>query len=148
MEIRRASAADMPSIFNMVDRVFYGEQRIPRELHPLPECKDPQWWCAEQDGEIIGMVVMYREADGWHMGRMAVTEALRGRHLGTKLLRFALKDAFGSGVEEICFEARDTTVHILKKFGAVITGEPFLFYEGTVTQGFLKREDFRDSVDL
>lgn len=148
MEIRRASAADMPSIFNMVDRVFYGEQRIPRELHPIPDSKAPQWWCAEQGGEIIGMVVMYREEDGWHMGRMAVMEELRGRHLGTRLLRFALEDAFCSGVEEIRFEARDTTVHILKKFGAEITGEPFLFYEGTVTRGILKRKDFQDSMDL
>ena len=42
-------------------------------------------------------------------------------------------------------EARDTTVHILKKFGAETTGAPFSFYRGTVTPMRLTREAFWNS---
>ena len=39
-------------------------------------------------------------------------------------------------------EARDTTVHILQKFGARIVGAPTSFYVGNVTPIVLRREDF------
>lgn len=42
-------------------------------------------------------------------------------------------------------EARDTTAHILKKFGAETTGAPFSFYRGTVTPMRLTREAFLNS---
>ena len=42
-------------------------------------------------------------------------------------------------------EARDTTVHILKKFGAETTSAPFSFYRGTVTPMRLTREAFWNS---
>lgn len=44
-------------------------------------------------------------------------------------------------------EARDITVHILKKFGAETTGAPFSFYRGTVTPVRLTREAFWSSRD-
>lgn len=70
---------------------------------------------------------------------------LRGRHVGTALLETALTDIFAQDIREVTMEARDTTVHILKKFGAETTGAPFSFYRGTVTPMRLTREAFWNS---
>ena len=55
---------------------------------------------------------------------------LRGRHVGTVLLETALTDIFAQDIREVTMEARDTTVHILKKFGAETTGAPFFLLPG------------------
>ena len=52
---------------------------------------------------------------------------------------------FAQDIREVTMEARDTTVHILKKFGAETTGAPFSFYRGTVTPMRLTREAFWNS---
>ena len=62
-----------------------------------------------------------------------------------KLLETALTDIFAQDIREVTMEARDTTVHILKKFGAETTGAPFSFYRGTVTPMRLTREAFWNS---
>ena len=83
-------------------------------------------------------------------GREADTErlvALAGQIFETdpELLETALTDIFAQDIREVTMEARDTTVHILKKFGAETTGAPFSFYRGTVTPMRLTREAFWNS---
>ena len=94
---------------------------------------------------IVGGVALYWEDDAWHMGRFVISPELRGRHVGTALLETALTDIFAQDIREVTMEARDTTVHILKKFGAETTGAPFSFYRGTVTPMRLTREAFWNS---
>ena len=94
---------------------------------------------------LLGGVALYWEDDAWHMGRFVISPELRGRHVGTALLETALTDIFAQDIREVTMEARDTTVHILKKFGAETTGAPFSFYRGTVTPMRLTREAFWNS---
>ena len=94
---------------------------------------------------IVGGVALYWEDNAWHMGRFVISPELRGRHVGTVLLETALTDIFAQDIREVTMEARDTTVHILKKFGAETTGAPFSFYRGTVTPMRLTREAFWNS---
>ena len=130
MTFRRASEADMDQIMALVTETFSGEQRIPLELIPIPEELSPQWWCAKDNGKVIGSI------------------ALCGCHVGTMLLQSAVREIFSSGIEEIYCEARDTTVHIVEKLGGKITGDPVPFYDGNVTPMILKRiYYFDDSVD-
>ena len=98
-----------------------------------------------EDPSILGGVALYWEDDAWHMGRFVISPELRGRHVGTALLETALTDIFAQDIREVTMEARDTTVHILKKFGAETTGAPFSFYRGTVTPMRLTREAFWNS---
>ncbi len=142
MTFRRAAESDMAQILRLITDIFAGEQGIPEELIPIPAEAGPVWWCIEDEGAVAGCVALYREEDGWHMGRFAVAESLRGRHLGSELIRFAVRDAFAMGIEEIRGEARDTTVHITRQLGAAVTGAPEPFYEGNVTPMLLRREDF------
>lgn len=110
--------------------------------YPISDSKSPQWWCIELDGRIVGTTALFKENDDWHMGRIAISNELRGQHVGTELLKFALKDIFSQDVEEVYFDARDATVHILKKFGAQVIGKPIVFYNGNVTPILLKKKDF------
>lgn len=116
--VRRASDADMDAVLAFAAQIFADEQDIPKELNFIPADKQPQWWCMEQDGELVGTAAIYREGGQWHMGRITVARRLRGQHKGTFLLKRVLDDVFAQGVDNIFLEARDATVHILTGFGA------------------------------
>lgn len=131
--VRRASDADMDAVLAFAAQIFADEQDIPKELNFIPADKQPQWWCMEQDGKLVGTAAIYREGGQWHMGRITVARRLRGQHKGTFLLKCVLEDVFTQDVDNIFLEARDATVHILTGFGAEIAGEPFAFYCGNVT---------------
>lgn len=145
MNIRRALPEEFHQLRELATQVFETEQDIPRALDHM--CPDwlPQWWCLEEDGVLLGCVALFREDDAWHMGRFVLSPALRGRHMGTQLLEVALHDVFQQDIDEVTMEARDTTVHILKKFGAEVTGAPFPFYRGQVTPMRLTRAAYRQS---
>lgn len=140
--VRRAADADMEKILAFAAQIFADEQDIPKELNRIPADKQPQWWCMEQDGELVGTAAIYREGEQWHMGRITIAPMLRGQHKGTFLLKRVLDDVFAQDVDNIFLEARDATVHILTGFGAEIVGAPFAFYRGNVTPILLTRTAF------
>ena len=76
--VRRASDADMDAVLAFAAQIFAAEQGIPKAMNFLPADKQPQWWCMEQDGELVGTAAIYREGGQWHMGRITVARRLRG----------------------------------------------------------------------
>lgn len=145
MNIRSALPEEFDRLKELVGTVFETEQDIPRELDHMGPDWLPRWWCIEEDGRLLGSVALFREDGAWHMGRFVIDPALRGQHMGTRLLTLALHDVFQQDIDEVCMEARDTTVHILKQFGAETTGEPFPFYRGQVTPMRLTKAAYRRS---
>ncbi len=140
--VRCASDTDMDAVMQLNAQIFEGEQNIPQEMNFIPAEKQPQWWCMEQDGELVGTAAIYREGEQWHMGRITIASKLRGQHKGTFLLKSVLTEVFAQDVDNLFLEARDATVHILNGFGAEIVGEPFAFYRGNVTPILLTRTAF------
>ncbi len=130
--IRKAYKEDMKEIQSLVDSVFE-EQGIPKEWNPIPEEQHPQWYCMEKNGRIVATAAVLQEKGQWRLGRIAVVNAERGNHLGTLLLQYLLKDVFSMEIDVLYSEARDTTVHILKKYGAEITGERQWFISDFIT---------------
>ena len=141
MTIRQASTADMAEIMTLVEQVFSDEQNIPRELIPLPAEREPRWWYIRQEGRIAATVALYRDGEEWHMGRLAVAPGLRGGHIATQLLEVAIPAAFATGIDVIRTDCRDTTVHILQKFGGEIAGKTEVFFKGNITPVILKRDN-------
>ena len=139
---RRAAPDEIETIMSLVVRTFAGEQGIPEEMNYLPADKDPRWYCAAEDGRIIGTVAFFRERDEWHAGRFALEPLYRGKHIGTGLVSYAFRDVFDSGIREVVMEGRPATVHILTKLGAEITGEEFPFYSSTCTPMIITCEKF------
>ena len=142
MIIRRATEADLDPILLLAQNIFESDQGIPRALTHIPPEKQPRWWCVESEGHIGATVVAYVEDGVWHMGRLTVDQTLRGRQVATRLLKYALRDLFTSGVDQLEMEARPSAVHILEKFGAEVTGAATPFYVGTITPVRLTREQF------
>lgn len=140
---RRVSEEELDNIMDLVIRTFTGEQDIPYEMNYIPSEKNPQWFCAEENGKIIGTVVFFREDEMWHAGRFALEPEYRGKHIGTQLISFAFTEMFGIGMKETVMEARPATVHILTKLGAQVTGEQFPFYRETCTPIRMMREQFQ-----
>lgn len=142
MVLRNASVEDMGSIMDLVIRTFAGEQDIPADMNYLPLDKQPHWFCAEDAGKLIGTIAFFKEDDSWHAGRFALDPSYRGQHIGTRLVSYSFSEMFNKGIEEIIMEGRPTTVHILTKLGAQVTGQPFPFYRSTCTPMRMMREDF------
>lgn len=142
MTVQLATTEDMEAIMALVCSVFSGEQGIPAELIPIPEEKEPCWWCAREGDSITAAVALYREGDAWHMGRLAVSSACRGGHVGTQLLEYAFRDVFSRDIDCFIAEARDTTVHILQKFGVEVTGETTEFFGSNITPVALTKQAF------
>lgn len=139
---RRATPDELGTIMDLEIRTFTGEQEIPEEMNYLPDSRTPQWFCALEDGAIVGAIAFFREDGDWHAGRFAIEPACRGRHIGTQLIAFAFHEMFSSGIAEIKMDGRPATVHILLKLGAEITGEPYPFYASTCTPLRLTRPAF------
>lgn len=139
---RKAAPDEIETIMSLVVRTFTGEQGIPEEMNYLPADKEPRWYCAADDGRIIGTVAFFREKNGWHAGRFALEPIYRGRHIGTGLISHAFRDLFDSGIREVIMEGRPATVHILTKLGAEITGQEFPFYSSTCTPMIITCEKF------
>ena len=111
-------------------------------MNYLPAGKNPQWYCAADDGKIIGTIAFFQESDGFHAGRFAIEPSYRGRHIGSDLVVYAFRDMFRTGTNEIIMEGRPTTVHILTGFGAEITGDAFPFYDSTCTPMIIRKLAF------
>ena len=141
VNIRAARASEMAEIMSLVCDTFE-EQGIPKELNVIPEERSPIWWCAEENGSIIGTIASYMEDGKTHLGRFTVKPEYRGSGIGTKLLRFAIEDLFARGVEKIYTESRPVTVRILEQMGAKVSGETFPFFKGVCTPIDLRREDY------
>ena len=141
MNIRRSRAGEMDEILSLVCDTFEA-QGIPRQLNTIPEERSPIWWCAEENGTIIGTIASYTEDGKTHLGRFAIRPEHRGSGIGTKLLRFAIEDVFAHGVEKIYTESRPVTVKILEQMGAKVSGETFPFFDGVCTPIDLRKEDY------
>lgn len=142
LKLRLASAEDLPHILNLQVQVFTGEQCIPEEMVRAVQSKTPTWYCAELNGIPAGTIAVWQEGSETHWGRFAVQPDLRGRGIGKALARYSLEQSFSRGIDRICMEAREATVHIICKMGGRITGEAVPFFVGTVTPVEISSADF------
>ena len=72
---RRATPDELGTIMDLEIRTFTGEQEIPEEMNYLPDSRTPQWFCALEDGAIVGAIAFFREDGDWHAGRFAIEPA-------------------------------------------------------------------------
>ncbi len=139
---RRAKPSEYDALGELAGEIFSTEQGIPKELTPLAKERRPLWWVIEQDGNILGCVAAFEEDGRQHMGRFVILPEYRDRHLGSRLVRFAIDDLFSTGVTETFMEVRETTAHILKKLGAKETGDPFDLFGTPCLPMSLSRDDY------
>ena len=118
----------MPDVITMVSEIFFREQGIPPQLAPLVLEQDPCWYCADKNGEIVGVIASFREDGQAHMGRLAVRQDMRGHHIAAALLEHVLLELFAQGAEKVCTVSRPAAAHLLEKMGGSVVGEAYQFY--------------------
>lgn len=147
IKIERLGSNYHDEVITLMTDVFAKEQGIPNELIPIKDEYPVHWWCARAGEYVIGAVACWKEKDQWHWGRFVVDEKFRGLGIGKQLAHYSLNDLFENVADSIVSDARDTTVTILKKFGAKITASAEDFYGLAVTPLVLNKLDFNTQCE-
>jgi ribosomal-protein-alanine N-acetyltransferase len=113
----------------------HGVMPIERESYPIPwsrrmvetELRHPEGVClvADVDGEILGYILMARQADVWHILNVTVHPLHRGRRIGDALVRAAMR--IGDRREHAGFTlevrvSNERAIHLYKRLGFVTHG--------------------------
>ncbi len=148
IKIERLEATYHDDVIALMTDVFSKEQGIPNELIPIHEDYPVHWWCARAGEYVVGAVACWKEDEQWHWGRFVVDEKFRGLGIGKQISRYSLEDLFDHITDSIVSDARDTTVAILKDFGAKIIAPAEEFYGLPVTPVALNKTDFYRTMCL
>jgi predicted GNAT family N-acyltransferase len=123
MAIRPADwAADQAAIATIRRSVFIDEQRVPEEMEWETIDHECDWFVAEGEGGVVGIVRLTPDA---RIGRMAVLPDRRGQGLGTALLEAALVRARSRGLLRVDLHAQTHAVGFYERFGFESVGLEF-----------------------
>ena len=113
-QIRRAIAADAATIARIVNDAY--AIYLPRmSKPPAPMLEDyaevvarGDAWVLEQDGAVVGAVVLVEESDHLMLENVAVAPAVKGQGLGRRLVAFAEAEARRRGFAELRLYTHET----------------------------------------
>jgi ribosomal protein S18 acetylase RimI-like enzyme len=105
--IRPAERGDAEVVRDLVRTAYskYGE-RIGKEPAPMLEDYDAliragEVWVWDEDGEVLGLLVIRPAEDHMFLGNVAVAPGHQGRGLGRRLVAFAEERATAYGLSEV-----------------------------------------------
>ena len=114
--------ADRPAIERIRREVFICEQKIP----------ESDEWDGEDAASVHVLATLNREPVGTgrlnpagKIGRIAVMSGLRGRGIGTQILRCLLREARRQGIRRTCLHAQVQAVPFYERLGFSREGEEF-----------------------
>ena len=103
-DLRRTTAADIPALVAL-QRAAYSRNRDLLGVEPLPLIADYdevfahyETWLAEDDGALLGALILEPRADDLLIWSVATSPAAQGRGLGNRLLAAAEERARQLGV--------------------------------------------------
>ena len=122
IEIRAAEPADVPFILEIEGQAF-SEPWSDETFRSLVGRADTELLVAEEDGSVIGYVVLWATLDEGELANVAVAESHRRRGVGAGLIEAALLAAAHRGVRRVFLEVRESNA------GAARLYEGFGFFE-------------------
>jgi ribosomal protein S18 acetylase RimI-like enzyme len=105
--IRIAATVDLPAVQAIVEAAYAPYiPRIGRKPGPMlddyaPRIAERRVWVLEQDGQVVGILVLIEEPEGLLLDNVAVNPAAHGRGYGRMLLEFAEQSAAEGGYNSI-----------------------------------------------
>jgi predicted GNAT family N-acyltransferase len=118
---------DIDGAFAIRERVFCGEQGVPRELELDGRDREALHLLARSDdGEPVGTLRLLLDGERAKVGRVAVEASWRRRGIATLMLQEALDLARGRGCAEARLAAQVATVGLYERAGFTVQSEPFL----------------------
>ena len=152
MRVRKYCSEDLPQMTDIWNEIVLAGEAFPQEEclneTSAAEFFGSQTYCgvAESDGEITGLYILHPNNVGRcsHIcnASYAVRSALRGRHIGEKLVRDCLENAARLGFGVLQFnavvESNIHARHLYERLGFVQLG--------TIPKGFRMKDGHYESI--
>lgn len=130
MEVRRARDEDeVAEALALRERIFAGEQGVPRAADRDGRDGEALHVVALEDGQLLGTVRLVFEGDVAHLGRMAVEPSARRQGVASAVLSTAERCAREAGARRLGLHAQVYTEELYVRGGFERSGEPF-FQQG------------------
>ena len=139
MQIRKATANDMPSVLELIQELATFEKEPDAVVVTVDDLirdgfsENPLFQCfiAEVDGEIIGMALYYYRYSTWkgktiHLEDLIVKESKRGTGAGFALYKEIIKQGKAENVRRIEWNVLDwntPAIDFYEKSGAKVLGD-------------------------
>ena len=124
MPIRKMQPADITAVTKIDQESFslpWPEGAFTAEVaNPNARC-----WVLEEEGEVIGYIVIWLVLDEAHIATVAVEEAQRRKRFSELLLKTALQSAYAEGSRISYLEVRESNkaaISLYQKVGFEIAG--------------------------
>ena len=108
--------------------VFIEEQNVPDELEWDGDDACADHYIASRDGQVVAVARLLPSPDRRRakVQRVAVRHDLRGRGIGSDLMRRMIADAEQAGVKELVLDAQTHAISFYERLGFEVTSSPFL----------------------
>ena len=127
MRVRRARGpVERDAAIALRRQVFCKEQGVPPGLDADGRDADAIHVVAVQDGDVIGTCRIVIDGETAKLGRLAVAAEVRGRGLGTRLLREAEREARAAGAGRMALHAQEHARELYTANGYAQYGDPFV----------------------
>lgn len=117
--------ARMAAAYALRHEVFVQEQGVPQELEVDDDDKIATHVLAVVDGQVVGTLRIVRHGRTATVRRVAVSASMRGKGIGSKLIKYAAEAALRAGAEDIVLEAQVAARDFYKRLGYVEEGDVF-----------------------
>ena len=106
--------------------VFHTEQGIDKAM--MSDDKDKEaYHCVIYDfGMPIGCGRLYKDNEGFHIGRVAINKKYRGKGLGKDIVRGLMEKAWEVGADKISIHAQKSVISFYEELGFIGKGDLFL----------------------
>jgi N-acetylglutamate synthase-like GNAT family acetyltransferase len=145
--LRRAAAHDAPALADLAEAAYahyvprIGRRPMPMDADYLAAVRDAETWVLDDDGEVVGCIVL-KVVDGYLLlENIAVAPGAQGQGLGSRLLAHTELRAGALGLTEIRLFTNEAMVENIVWYGERGFAETHRAGEGA-----LRRVFFRKSV--
>lgn len=148
MEIRYATAADLPQIRRMEEQASTAAHWSAAQYHALFANDGPRRIAlvAQDDLQVIGFLIARFLAGEWEIENIVVDERHKKRGIGTTLLRRLLSEAQAAGATSLILEVRESNAQarrLYEKTGFTSEGRRNSYYRDPVEDAILYRRSLQ-----
>lgn len=126
VEVRVASAKELPELLALRHEVFCVEQGVPVDLEQDGLDPTALHLVALDGRDVVGTCRILTGEDSWRLGRMAVRADRRADGIGRKLMERAHREAQAAGARRISLAAQTPVQGFYERQGYISHGDVFI----------------------
>ncbi|MEG1776890.1 MAG: ribosomal protein S18-alanine N-acetyltransferase [Clostridia bacterium] len=138
--LRRMTLADVPQVHAIEVATFAEAWSYQSFVDEMEQNKCARYLVAEENGRVLGYAGAWLIMEEGHITNIAITEAARGRGIGTAVTRALLQYAANLGVQYMTLEVRKSNLvaqRMYKSLGFLELGVRKRYYEDNGEDAYL-----------